>query len=115
MFAVALPLSIFFPALQLLVSSVARTVKEAQVYLSLLTFAPMLPGFLSAFEPIDPSPLVALVPVLSQHILLTDVLAGSADLELYLATSLWTAVLGAALLLLSAELLRRERVIFGRR
>ena len=55
------------------------------------------------------------VPILGQHLLLTDVLGGKApDLRMFAAAALATVIAAALLLRLVTALLQRERIIFGR-
>lgn len=109
------PLVLFSSALQLLVSTFARTVKEAQTYLSLLTFAPTLPGMFLAMEAIQPAAWMRWVPGLGQQLLLTDVLRGDrVDALPMVGAAVSAALLAAVCLVACARMLGRERVIFGR-
>lgn len=111
---VLLPLALAAPALQMLVSVFARSYKEAQTQVSLLLLVPMLPGFLAAFGSLGDSATLALMPILSQQLLVTDVLAGRAvGTGEILTSALPTAGLTAAALLLTARLLAREHVLRG--
>jgi len=115
MLAAILPLALLFPAVQLLVASFSRTVKEAQTYLSLGVLVPMLPAMLTSLQAIELQDWMVAVPVLGQQALLTRSIHG----EPYGAAGYLVAGVGALVLALlcvraAAALFRRERIIFGR-
>ena len=113
--AVMLPLCLLSTAMQLLVATYARTIKEAQTYLSLLLFVPMIPAVALSLRPLSPKPWTALVPVLGQQALLNNSMRGEPIApEQALIAALVCVVLSALLMRVIAWLLRRERVIFGR-
>ena len=110
-----LPLTLLASAVQMLVATYARSFKEAQTYLSLLLFLPVLPGLVTTFVPFEGTALTALVPVLGQHQLIDDVLSGEGLSWVQLLASLAGVALPTALCLWAcARLLRSERIIFGR-
>ena len=93
----------------------SRSFKEAQTWLSLLLFLPMLPGMVVTFHPIKTTLPAMLVPALAQTLLTTDALRGepfsALALPLAAAASLFW---GLACLLLMARLLGHEKIVFGR-
>lgn len=110
-----LPLILFAPALQMLVSLFARTFKEAQTYLSLLIFLPVIPGFLLSLQRIDPEPWMRTVPVLAEQVLIGDLLRGAAVGPVTQFIAAGATLLAAALCLaVTAWLLRHERIVLGR-
>lgn len=113
--AAALPLTLLAGALQLLVATFARSFKEAQTYLSLLLFAPMIPGMLLGLMPIQPQPWMMFVPGLSQQMLVTGLVSGEPAAGWALvASAATTAIASAALLGVTARLFTRESIVFGR-
>jgi sodium transport system permease protein len=116
MIAVAvLPLTLLASAVQMLVATYARSFKEAQTYLSLLLFVPVVPGMITTFVPLEGSALTSLVPVLGQHLLIDRVLAGEGLPVSGLGLSLVGLALPTALCLWACgRLLHSERIIFGR-
>ena len=58
------------------IATFARSFREAQTYLSVLTLAPTLPGVLLAIHPVNTAAWMMLVPVLGQQALVLDVLRG---------------------------------------
>ena len=73
---VTLPLAPLAAALQLLISSAATSIKEAQTWLSMTLFIPMIPGLIMSIRPVNPEPWMAAVPVLGQQVLSGAALRG---------------------------------------
>ena len=71
-----LPLAPLAAALQLLISSAATSIKEAQTWLSMTLFIPMIPGLIMSIRPVNPEPWMAAVPVLGQQVLSGAALRG---------------------------------------
>jgi sodium transport system permease protein len=115
LFALLLPLTLFAPALQMLISLFARSFKEAQTYLSLLLFLPVIPGFLFSFQRLDPEPWMRRVPVLAEQVLIGDLLRGQATGPLvHLAAAGATLLATLLCLAITARMLRHERIVLGR-
>lgn len=110
-----LPLAFFAAGLQVMLATFARSYKEAQTYLSMLMFLPMVPHFIASMSSLGEAWWMLPIPALGQHVLLTDVLGGEA-VELYriLLVVLSPPLLGLACIEVTARLFRRERIIFGR-
>jgi sodium transport system permease protein len=113
--ALLIPLAVFAPALQMLVALFARSFKEAQTWLSLLLFVPILPGFVFAFRRIATEPWMHGTPMLAQQVLISDLLrgqaAGPAAHALAAAATLAAAALCVAV---TARMLSHERIVLGR-
>ncbi|MEO1087086.1 MAG: ABC transporter permease, partial [Acidobacteriota bacterium] len=114
LFALQIPLVFFASALQMLVSIFAKTFKEAQGFLGLLTLLPMLPVVISMFKETQTATWTYLVPVAGQQQLMTDVMRGEGldALGYALSTSI-TMALTVVIFTTLAKLLRSERVVFG--
>ena len=109
------PMALFASSLQMFVATFARSFKEAQTYVNLLVFLPMIPGMVAQVYPLQPAPWMMLVPALSHQLLLIDVMGGEPVTTLNLALSaVATTALGAAFFGLTARMLRQERIVFGR-
>ncbi len=109
------PLALLASALQMLVATFARTFKEAQTYLSLVSVVPIAPALYLMLDPQPTAAWMMALPALGQVAAMNDVLGGNALDPIHVAivwgTSL--AYLAAALYAVS-RLLRRETIIFGR-
>jgi sodium transport system permease protein len=115
MLALLFPLVLFAPALQMLISLFARSFKEAQTYLSLLLFVPVLPGFLLALQRVDAEPWMRSVPILAQQVLLGDLLRGEAIAPAAQMLAAGTTLAATALCIaVTARMLRHERIVLGR-
>jgi sodium transport system permease protein len=115
MLAAVLPLTFFASAGQMLVSTYARSFKEAQTYLQLLLLLPMIPGMVLALSPIQGQPWMFTLPVFSQQLLVGEVMRGQPVGVLpFLLGALGCAATAALCLALTTRLLGQERIIFGR-
>lgn len=113
-FCVAAPVGIPAVALQTLIATFSRGFREAQTYVSLLVFIPMVPGLFLMLGPPPSGGLALVVPVLSQNLLIDRILRGEGVLptEVLLSAST-TLLLGVGLALLAAQLYRREALLYS--
>lgn len=110
-----LPLTFFLAALVLYASTFARSFKEAQGYLGMLIFAPMLPGLLATIYPLSRRPWLSPVPVVGQYALAADLLGGEPPSAfLFVVAAVATLACAMGLVALTARALGRETTIFGR-
>jgi sodium transport system permease protein len=113
--AAVLPLSLFFSAAQILVSSVSRTVREAQTYLSLSILLPVIPSLLVSTAMIKLATWMTAVPILGQSVLFASIIRGEPmPAFAYLLSAASTAACALSFVELTAWLFRRERIIYGR-
>lgn len=114
-FMITLPIMLLAAALQMIIATVSRSVKEAQSYLAFLPLIPALPGLFLAFLPLRPALWQMLVPTFGQQVLINQLLRGEpVDPLFVLVSAALTLALGAALTLAATRLFGRERVLFGR-
>jgi sodium transport system permease protein len=113
--AVLLPLALMVPALQMVMAIYSRNFKEAQTYLSLLMFLPMLPGFLLAFDALQVEGWMHRVPVLAQQVQLVDLFSGKTiGAGQFFGGALATLAVGLVLVWMLGALLRREKIVLAR-
>jgi sodium transport system permease protein len=113
--AAGLPACPMCAAIQIYLSTFARSFKEAQSYMGMLIMLPMLPGILSSIYQFSNQPWMYPIPILAQHVLLGDTIGGKAPAAWAFGAALASAlVVSALLLLLTSRLFRSERIIFGR-
>jgi sodium transport system permease protein len=111
---VMLPVALLAAGVQLVVATFARSFREAQTYLSLLMFLPMLPGMYMTTASLDPAPWMSFVPILGQQVLMTAVVRGEPLDPVAFAISTAVAIaVGLAGVLWTAKLFGRERIIYG--
>ena len=110
-----IPVAFMAVALEMLVSSYARSVKEAQTYTQLIAFAGFLPSLFLSVLPIRPQEWMYLIPTIGQLYFITDMSRGlPLDTMQVVACSLLTAAIGAAALLAAMRLYEREQIILGK-
>jgi sodium transport system permease protein len=113
--ALILPLALLMSASVMFASTFARSFKEAQSYIGMLMLLPMLPGLVSTMYPLSGRPWLAPVPVLGQYALAADVLGGKpAGVVFYLIAGLSVLACAGVLVALTARMLGREQIVFGR-
>ena len=109
------PMALLASSLQMFVATFARSFKEAQTYVSMMIFLPMIPGMATQIYPLQPAGWMMLVPALAQQLLLVDVMGGEPVPALSLATSAVATTLFAFLFLAGTSwMLRQEKIVFGR-
>lgn len=108
------PSALLAGGLQMLTSLFAKTFKEAQSYLGLLTFLPMAPVIATMIGGAKAADWMYFVPILGQQQLLTSVLRGeSMDITHFVTASSITVLLALAIVVVLTKLLRSERVVYG--
>ncbi len=112
MLLVALPIALLAASLELAVSFMAKTFKEAQSYLTMVLFVPLMLVMASTYQ-IAPD-IMAWVPLAGQQQALMEVVKGK-ELPLIqlLATSGATLVIALGLALFMERSLKSEKVVFG--
>ena len=95
--ALSLPVMALAVMIQLVVAAIARTMKEAQIYLGLLPLVPALPGIASAVAPAEPHFWMSCLPVFGQMTTFIRLIAGA-------PVSWFQVVLSAVITLFSAAL-----------
>ena len=70
------PMALLASSLQMFVATFARSFKEAQTYVNLMMFLPMVPSVVAQIYPLQPAAWMMLVPSLSQHLLLVEIMGG---------------------------------------
>lgn len=115
MFAAAWPLCPLAAALQMSVSTFARSFKEAQSYMGFLMIIPVVPTLINTMNPITSQVWMYAIPMFSQSVGLTDVLGGKAPAPMMFALAAVMTVAASILLTrFTTSLLHREKIIFGR-
>ena len=109
-----LPVGLLAAGMQLVIATFARSFREAQTYLSVLTFVPMVPGMLMAFSPMDASWWSMLVPIVGSQVELMNVVKGEpVTLLAYVVPALVATLLALVCVRVTAWLLGREKIVFG--
>lgn len=111
-FLIVLPFVLFGAAMLTLVASFTRSYKEAQSYLSFVLLVPTLPIVFAGLFALQGNAALMLVPSLSQHLLITELMKGEALNLTHTGISvLSTLGLGGVLALIAARLYGREGIL----
>lgn len=111
-FAIMVPFAVLGTSLLTVVASFTRSYKEAQTYLSIVIAVPTLPIVLAIIYSVKPSLYLMMVPSLSQHLLMTELMKGeSLELASVLVSAGATALLGIALGWAATALYNREHIL----
>ena len=111
-FLLVFPFATLAAALMVAAASLTRSFREAQTYTSIAMIAPTAPVVLAAVRPMQDSLPLMLVPGLSQHLLLSDVLRAEALEPLHIVASVVsTAAVAAVLVWLTVRRFRSEKLI----
>jgi sodium transport system permease protein len=110
----AAPLALVAAALQTLTAARAKTFREAQSYLQLMMFIPLVPSLMQMINPAKPPEWMYRVPIFNQSLLIGELSRGEMPSLMHLALS-WGSTLLLALVLGYAAVVayRQERVAFG--
>ncbi len=113
--AVVLPLCPLIVAIQMYVATFAKSFKEAQGYLSFLMMAQMVPGMMATMNTTATKAWMYYVPWIGQQSLLSDVLGNKPINPLvFVVVGVVNIALAVVVIRVTAGLLHRERIIFGR-
>jgi sodium transport system permease protein len=112
---IAVPLALFVSALELMLATFARTVREGQTYLSVVPLVAFLPGLIMEVNHVNSASWMSFVPFLSQQILFSSLMRGEAGLQSGLVMAAVVSV-GLTLVCLksTARLLQDETIVLAR-
>src|SRR5207244_1631047 len=99
-FLMALPLAVLFAAVLLTIALFAKSYKEAQSYLTPMTFIVIIPAVASLMPGVELTPKLALVPILNTSLVCKDIVAGTYHWNSIALIFLSTCVYAAAALFL---------------
>ena len=111
-FLMALPLAVFFAAVLLTIALFAKSYKEAQSYLTPLTFIVVIPAVASLLPGVELTPKLALIPILSTSLVCKEIVAGTFHWNYILLILLSSSVYAAAGLFVAVKMFQRESVLF---
>jgi sodium transport system permease protein len=111
-FLMALPLAVLFSAVLMTIALFAKTYKEAQSYLTPMTFLVVIPAVASLLPGVELTPKLALVPILSTSLVCKEIMSGTyhwGAMALIFGSS---CVYGAAAIFIAVKTFQRESVLF---
>jgi sodium transport system permease protein len=108
------PVALLAASLLTLLATFAKGFREAQSYMGLVIFIPMIPSLIFMTNPMKPELWMMTIPMFSQNLLIAEFLRGEAvPLSWLLIASGGTLVIGLLLAAWAATLFNRPKVIFG--
>jgi len=111
-FLMALPLAVLFSAVLMTIALFAKTFKEAQSYLTPLTFLVVVPAIASIMPGVELTPQLALIPVLNTSLVCKEIITGTYHWNSILLIFLSTCVYAGAAIFLAVKMFQREGVLF---
>ncbi len=112
--ALMIPVAFMAVALEMLVGSYARSVKEASTYAQLVAFAGFLPSLFLSVLPIRPEPWMYYIPTVGQLYFINDTVRGlPLDWGQVILCSAITLGIGIAALVAAMRFYNQERILLG--
>src|SRR5256714_2702907 len=111
-FLMALPLSVLFSALLMTIALFAKTYKEAQSYLTPLTFVVVIPAVASVLPGVELTPKLAIIPILNTSLICKEIITGTYHWNSIALIFASTCVYAAVALFLAVKTFQRESVLF---
>ncbi len=108
------PVAVLAAALLTLLATFAKGFREAQSYMGLVVFIPMIPSLIFMSNPMKPEPWMMTIPMFSQNLLIAEFLRGEiVPTSWLLISSGGTLLIGLVLAAFAATLFNRPKVVFG--
>lgn len=105
------PLALLAATSQTLIAAFSKSFREAQTWLGMLMIVPALPSMIMAINPIKPVDWMYAAPLLSQHVVISQIVRGETVLLWQYAASIGgTLALGLILAWLAVRVYHRERL-----
>lgn len=111
-FLMALPLAVLFAAALMTIALFAKTYKEAQSYLTPMTFLVVIPAVASLLPGVELTPKLAIIPVLNTSLVCKEIMTGTyhwSSMALIFGSS---CVYAAIAIFLAVKTFQRESVLF---
>ncbi|HEY2412366.1 MAG TPA: ABC transporter permease subunit/CPBP intramembrane protease [Pirellulaceae bacterium] len=105
--------AMFFSAVLLLVTSFARSFKEAQAYVVPLMVVALAPGFMSVMPGLTLGPLMSVLPLTNIVLLTRDVMEGNAPIIWGTVAVLTTLLYGGVALALAGRVFGSDAILYG--
>ena len=108
------PLTVMAASLQTIVATYSKSFKEAQTYVNLLMFIPMIPSMALMFMPIKEKLWMMATPVLSQNLIINQIMRGETVSTIsIIAAIVGSLFVGLVLALIAIKLYKRESLLFS--
>jgi sodium transport system permease protein len=111
-FVMALPVAVLFSAVLMTIALFAKTYKEAQSYLTPMTFIVVIPAVAAMLPGIELTPKLAIIPILNVSLLCKELVAGTYHWTFIALIFLSTCFYAATALFVAVKMFQRESVLF---
>ena len=111
-FLMAIPIAVLFSATLMTIALFAKTYKEAQSYLTPMTFVAVIPAVAAMLPGAELTPKLALVPILNTSLVCKEIISGTYHWNLIAIIFCSTCLYAAAALFLAIKMFQRESVLF---
>ncbi len=111
-FLMALPIAVLFSAALMTIALFAKTYKEAQSYLTPMTFVVIIPAVAAMLPGVELTSKLALIPILNVSLLCKELVTNTYHWNFIAIIFLSTCVYAAAALFLAVKMFQRESVLF---
>jgi sodium transport system permease protein len=111
-FIMAVPIAVLFSSVLMTVALFAKTYKEAQSYLTPMTFIVIVPAIASMLPGVELTSKLSLIPILSTSLLCKELVAGTYHWNLIAIIFSSTCVYAAVALFIAIKMFQRESVLF---
>ena len=111
-FLMALPLSVLFSAVLMTIALFAKTYKEAQSYLTPMTFVVVIPAIASVMPGVELTPKLALIPILNTSLICKEIITGTYHWNSIAVIFASTCVYAAVAIFVAVKTFQRESVLF---
>jgi sodium transport system permease protein len=112
LFVMALPLAVLFSAVLMTIALFAKSHKEAQSYLTPMTFLVVIPAVASLLPGVELTPKLALIPILNTSLVCKEIMTGTYHWNSIALIFASTCVYAAAALFVAFKTFQRESVLF---
>ncbi|MFC3194901.1 ABC transporter permease [Marinicella sediminis] len=113
MLVVLIPLAVLAGSVQTIIAAFSKSFREAQTYVSVVMFIPLIPSMLLMFMPIKEKLWMYAIPILNQNIVINSIIRGEQIGAAAIAlTVLATLILGLALAWFAVRLYNKESMLF---
>jgi sodium transport system permease protein len=109
----AVPVAVLFSAVLMTISLFAKTFKEAQSYLTPMTFVVIVPAIAAALPGIELTSKLALVPILNVSLLCKELVTGTYHWNYIALIFFGTCFYAGIALFLAVKMFQRESVLFS--
>jgi len=111
-FIMALPIAVLFSAALMTIALFAKTYKEAQSYLTPMTFVVIIPAVAAMLPGVELTSRLALIPILNVSLLCKELVTDTYHWNFIAIIFLSTCVYAAVALFLAVKMFQRESVLF---